>query len=362
LSCLSRSKTLPDYSDRITSYKSPSHSSAIIPPRRSPRFISRPPSPLLASSPNLPPLPSRSPSPMSEGTRTPPAIPAQPAPDFTAEDFQRLQAEMLNLQNLIAQFQAAQPPLPLPAVAPVLPTIKINKPIVFDGTASEVLDFLHQCNLYIAAQPDALSEKSKILFALSYMTKGSAKTWGKQRLARYERVTHWVGATWHDFETEVRVAFGDIDHGVVARTELEKIKQGSLTADAYNVEFNKWRFDSGYNDEALINYYKKGLNVPLLKEVYRILPIPRTIIDWQTNTSQADRRWRELQAFHSSTSSSTSKRKDKPSSSSSSSSKPSTSSSSSSKATSSSSRTTATVVSSAPDKIKQEAVDPVIAA
>jgi hypothetical protein len=307
-----------------------------------------------------------------------------PPPGFVPIDqFEALQAQLLQLRQLVNQLEQRHrspslppsrphtpPPPPPPPPPPAhhddvdLPTIKVAKPDPFDGNSKKVLDFIHQCNLYLSSQPDNLPERRKVLFALSYMSSGAALSWGERRL-RDLVAANFQGVTWATFEAELRSTFGDIDRSTIAKTELEKIKQGSLTADAYNVDFNKWRFDTGYNDDALITFYKKGLNVPLLKDVYKIRPLPTTIDAWMTSASVCDRQFREMQAFHHSvttTSSSSTRKGQKQSSTSSSSFKPSISSSSSSKPASSSRTTNAITTSSAPLPIKNEAVDPVIAA
>jgi len=71
--------------------------------------------------------------------------------------------------------QATQPAAPVPP-APKPP--KLSETKEFDGNSEKVNDFLHACNLYFESHP-AISDKSKIVYALSFMTLGSAQTWSQ---------------------------------------------------------------------------------------------------------------------------------------------------------------------------------------
>jgi hypothetical protein len=61
---------------------------------------------------------------------------------------------------------------------------------------------------------------------------------------------------WADFERKFRTTWGDPNKEATARHHIAKIKQGDDSADAYTVDFKVWAPRTGYNDQALIEYYK----------------------------------------------------------------------------------------------------------
>lgn len=168
-----------------------------------------------------------------------------------------------------------QPPTPPPAPPPAEPVappaaplsnIKVAKPDDYNGNPDNVNKFIHQCNLYLATQPP-LSQKQQILFALSYMRSGSAYHWAYQQVEQLIQ-TQFALVTWRTFQQEIRKAFGDTDRVATARLELQLVRQGSSTVDDYNICFSQYSTLSGFGDAALIEMYKKGLNMSVVNKIY----------------------------------------------------------------------------------------------
>ena len=269
----------------------------------------------------------------------------------TAQDFATLQALVVQLQNQLANLP---PPLPAaaPAQAPPSPP-EVNKPEEFDGRSERLDQFIHQCILSLAL--GNWNAQAKITFVLSYMKKGSALTWAEQKLNEYATgdpnvnpvVPPWA-ITWDDFLVELRAAFGDISRQKTARIRIHDIKQGTRSVDEYNVEFMAEFGLTGFNEEAGLDIWKKGLKRSIVQRIYNDNPQPTTFAAWRTRGSHYDHVDRELNAAFP-------KDHSKPQSrhiGSSSSSKPTSASTSS---PSSSSKPTST--SSAPIKVKQERIE-----
>ena len=246
---------------------------------------------------------------------------------------------VLQLQQQLLAAQAppliCPPPPPLPTPIP-----KAAKPEDFNGKSDQLEPFIHQCNLFL--ELDNYSDRRKITFVLSYMKTGSALTWAEQKMTEYS-TAGWT-ITYAAFLTELRASFGDVSREKTARIKIFKLKQtGSV--DDYNVEFVAQHALSGFSDEASLEIWKKGLKNSILCRIYNEATEPTDFATWRLRASHYDRVDRELQARatpHSST--------------------PKTriiaSASGSLKPPPPSSATT----SSAPIKVKQECVDPTIAA
>jgi len=259
------------------------------------------------------------------------------------------------------------PPVPPPASpeqldappAPPLSNMKMAKPDDFDGNPDNVDKFIHQCNLYLANQP-SLSHQQQILFALSYMKTGAAYHWAYQRVEQLIR-TQFALVTWRTFQRELREAFGDTDRVATARLELQLVKQGSDTVDNYNIRFSQYSTLSGFGDIALIEMYKKGLNLSIINKVWNRPPRPVTLSGWKRAASEVDHDARELRSYQNALHSSSTKKSHKiPSMSTSSSSTTAPTSSSSSKT--SKPTPSATTPSPAPIKVKREEISSALAA
>ena len=75
----------------------------------------------------------------------------------------------------------------------------------------------------------------------------------------------------------MKARFGEADPTFAARTKLSRMKQGSRSVQSYSSSFNKLALLTGYNDEALVQEYFKGLNTDILQGIFRRDTIPDTL-------------------------------------------------------------------------------------
>jgi hypothetical protein len=213
----------------------------------------------------------------------------------------QLQADLVAANAAITALQAAAvpPPPPPPPPAPTPPVIKVAKPDDYDGKPETVEKFLHQCNVYLRVQ--AYTDDQKVLLGLSFMKSGRALPWAENKLANLP-----VGYLWATFETDVRKAFGDTDWTATARIKIKSVKQGKATVDDYIVRFEEYSVLTGYNDEALVGYFKDGLNQAVTSKIFSLPTMPANLGEWKTYASRFDRQYREYLATTSSSSPSTS--------------------------------------------------------
>ena len=80
-----------------------------------------------------------------------------------------------------------------------------------------------------------------------------------------------------EFWSDVKSRFGEADPTFSARTRLSKLKQGGNSVQSYSSKFNELAIQTGYNDEALVQEYFKGLNTDILQGVFRRDTIPDTL-------------------------------------------------------------------------------------
>jgi hypothetical protein len=128
------------------------------------------------------------------------------------------------------------------------------------------------------------------------MKKGSAKAWSRRKLEEYDAL-HWIRCDWPTFVADARRTFGDVDRAATARLKLSQVSQGNKTADEYHIAFMEHAANSGLNEVAQLEQYKKGLNGSLLTRVYSLDPVPNTLAGMMSKVSQLDRQWHERQIY-----------------------------------------------------------------
>ena len=127
---------------------------------------------------------------------------------------------------------------------------------------------------YINDQGEGVTNDTKksINIIAGYLT-GNAATWYTIAYhTRLENENKWESR--EEFWQEMKARFGEADPSFAARTKLSKLKQGGKSVQFYSSMFNELATLTGYNDQALVNEYFKGLNTDILQGIFRRDEIP----------------------------------------------------------------------------------------
>lgn len=233
----------------------------------------------------------------------------------TPEEYAAMQAKIAELQGLVETLQRADttpaPPLPNSAVSvPPSKTLKVAPPDYFDGALAKTSSFLSQLMLFLhGKRADVQSDMDKIILALSYMKGGTAGHWAEIKV---RELADGPQQSWEDFLVEFKQLFSDPNPGATARTKMDHLTQGSLTADEYVVKFKELKHDTGYNDIALVEKFEKGLNSVLVDKIYALPDMPVSLEGWISWATKLDRQWRKREANKKSLPSSSSSARAKP--------------------------------------------------
>lgn len=146
------------------------------------------------------------------------------------------------------------------------------------------------------------NEATKVLYLLSYIQGKKVDNWKNTMTTK---VLEWTRTRVHDEQVSsfrricrsLQEAFGDPNPRDTAVTALNHLHQGSDTAEDYVMKFNAHKDDTGYNDMALVELFKRGLNARLLTRIYGRRPLPTDCEGWQEEAIALDRQWREAQAY-----------------------------------------------------------------
>src|SRR5882724_1882930 len=63
------------------------------------------------------------------------------------------------------------------------------------------------------------------------------------------------------------------------------------------MQFQMYQLQSGFDQKALIEAFKRNMNKQILETIYRREILPATLLEWQTVAINVDRRRAELQQF-----------------------------------------------------------------
>lgn len=146
---------------------------------------------------------------------------------------------------------------------------KIPKPHDYDGDRQKLPTFCREAESYIIDQ--GLSRDDDVEKAINiiagYMT-GNAATWYTIAYATKAR-DQKIWTSREDFWTDMKVRFGEANPTFAARTRMSRLKQGSKSVQLYSSIFNELAIQTGFNDEALVHEYFKGLNTDILQGIFR---------------------------------------------------------------------------------------------
>ncbi|THG98196.1 hypothetical protein EW145_g7465, partial [Phellinidium pouzarii] len=162
-------------------------------------------------------------------------------------------------------------PTPLVNMSTPAPTgeARLSKPNNFDGNKNYACCFLSSCQAYLSLNEQIYNtDKSKIIFVLSFMQEKAAGDWATNRttvaLAPNPTTnTPTSFGTWVDFLNDFRNTFITTNDSADARCQLLNIKQTG-TADDYNTQDK----------------------------------LPDTMEEWYQAASRADNLYRQLQALN----------------------------------------------------------------
>jgi Retrotransposon gag protein len=145
---------------------------------------------------------------------------------------------------------------------------KFAPPQTFNGTMKDTQSFISSIILYIkGCEPEFCTTESKIMFALSYMQGGKAQFWRNEAINQIA-MGHEPFGSFQDFLQKLEAQFGDPNPKATAVQKLKTMRQGSLSADEFMLQFKAEALQTDLGDAALIEYLKAGLNPSLFKSIY----------------------------------------------------------------------------------------------
>jgi len=128
------------------------------------------------------------------------------------------------------------------------------------------------------------------------MKDGTAGSW-KQSFWIQARENNNLGI-WDEFKKALRESFSAPDKEGDAVMKMEMETMSGQTADEYMEQFKINAAESKVTqDRPLVEWFIKGLNIPLLNRILNFENPPTTIQGWYTTASKMDNQWRRGRAI-----------------------------------------------------------------
>ncbi len=188
----------------------------------------------------------------------------------------------------------------MPSASKPKSQVKPRVPDTFDGSDPSKLEtFIFQCNMYLAIRSgDFSDDEARVTFALSYL-KGSPQDWFQSEISHVAseggNLPEWF-TDYTTFQQELKRLFGPRDPVTDAMTSLENLRyRDSGKATRYTIDFNRHARKTGWNEQALLRQYYKGLPDRLKDEIAR-LGKPTGLKALQDLVATLDQRYWERQS------------------------------------------------------------------
>ena len=132
---------------------------------------------------------------------------------------------------------------------------KVSLPEKFDGTRSHFRGFVNQIRLIIRLQPQRYADDFRQVGLVGTLLSGAAQAW-------FAPLVETASPLLEDFPAflaEFEATFGETDRRRTALTKLYALQQGSRAASVYASEFRQLACDVNWDDQALIDHFRRGL-------------------------------------------------------------------------------------------------------
>lgn len=168
---------------------------------------------------------------------------------------------------------------------------KGNKIAPFSGDRSQSDAFISEIrNFFQLNKANYTDEDDKIAFFFTCFERGTTGgQWAKNALkAHHDEQDNNVAAARCEWNTHAKCVaafkktFAAIDPETVARNDIAKLKQTGDYADfeKFLLQFQTLALQTGYNNEALVHFFKEGARPSSVRKASDQWPPPKTLPEW----------------------------------------------------------------------------------
>ena len=198
------------------------------------------------------------------------------------------------------------PPLPQmfnqPAAAPAtqMSELCLEQLHNFDRSSSKASVWIDSVMLYLMIN-DTLYDRdqNKIAFALSFMREESAVTWASTFTKKALALTPPTLGTWTRFYSDFKTSYIHIDvkNEAIAWLTTTCISKNLPLGDYISQFKNHVALSEITHEDALINFFSRGIPVSLMKQIYAMDTVPTKIDDWFIHAVHFKTQWDRADAI-----------------------------------------------------------------
>ena len=250
----------------------------------------------------------------------------EPNPQQMTEENQELHRENTDLEegNLVADisqhfdqslhledqpqsspFDYHQPLPPLtmsnqPATAPRVSELRLGRPDNFDGSSNKATAWMDSVKIYLLIN-EALydTDQKKIAFALFFMREGLAATWASTFTKKALALAIPDLGTWIAFEADFKTSFihVNVKNEAIAWLTTTIVTKNLLLGDYISQFKNNVALSEITHEDTLINFFSRGIPIPLMKRIYSMDTVPTKIDDWYAKAIHFKTQWDRADAI-----------------------------------------------------------------
>jgi hypothetical protein len=172
----------------------------------------------------------------------------------------------------------------------------LSRPDDFSGAKGTVTfrQWWRQIRVMFEAESKSFpDDKKKVLFTTSFMKSGSAGLWADNYIDKQDALSSNHCYVFTDFEAALKSAFDDANAKREAQRQLELLKQGSMTAKEFFVQFDQLAHTAGWasgSDDHLILLLERALNTRLVDRIWESTDTIKaeTYVAWKKKAIEQD--------------------------------------------------------------------------
>ena len=163
---------------------------------------------------------------------------------------------------------------------------KIGLPEKFSGNISRCRDFVLSVENVFALQPGRYpSDEIKSRFVGTLLTH-EALAWFRDIV---ERKPHLL-SNFHSFILDFRAYFDDPNAKRHAAAAIGRLKQAKGSVLVYSSKFRRLAYDTGFNNDALVDIFRRGLNDDIKDRLSQALDEPSELEEFVALCNRIDQR------------------------------------------------------------------------
>ena len=170
--------------------------------------------------------------------------------------------------------------------------VEVARPQVFSGRMEDVSMFINTACIYIRIKIMEEAATTQVAWVLSYVQGGVAEAWKDNLMDELAKGELEVESVEQLF-TKIRNDFRETSEEERKIEQLWTIEQGSRMCDEYVQEFKKVARGSGYEEQPLIEEFKRGLSGVIRRKLAEAKEPLTTIGEWQERAVRLDRNQRQ---------------------------------------------------------------------